>query len=506
MWLGCGWTALTVAAVCGCRPGATHTTAATSLVGRISAEQLDRRDLPMLSVPVRYRPCAPAPLPAGVVPGAVCVSGYVQPAPGISRIAVDASAEVQQRADADALHAVALIDLRGSTGAGIGLDRSINYLEMASGLDVLPASVMNDLAAAYIVRAGATNDVRDLIAAAEYADSAQSLDHNALPPRFNLALTLERLGIKGQAVAAWRAVQVRDSSSPWSIEAETHVRELAPAPNRSATPTDSDAVLTAMADSSPEIPMNRGWDDLLGRWGEAVAGGDTALSRLTLDRAARIARELVSHHRDESLSDAVEAIRHASGNQLHTRELATAHNRYAEARKVYLASDYRNARRLFAEVSRTSGRSVPLGQWSTLFLGASLVYDGRAAVGERILVAAAAQSDSTRYPAISGRAWWSLGTTRLRGGRINEGRAAYRRAEATLGRAGESANVGALQQLQMDALFSIGDNAAAIDALYRALHTLRRYKPSVWLHNALYLGAQRLECRGVPSRRPPSGG
>ena len=71
------------------------------------------------------------------------------------------------------------------------------------------------------------DDARDVIRALGYAHRSLLVDSMFLPARFNLALTLEKLWLIGEAREVWDGYVVRDGSSGWSAEADRRRTRLA---------------------------------------------------------------------------------------------------------------------------------------------------------------------------------------------------------------------------------------------------------------------------------------
>jgi CHAT domain-containing protein len=125
-----------------------------------------------------------------------------------------------------------------------------------------------------------------------------------------------------------------------------------------------------------------------------------------------------------------------------------------------------------------------------LFLGTSLVYLRQPAQGEALIEQVAHSADTVRHAGLAGRAYWSLGTTYLRAGGYAGAMTALHRAGELFGRIGERQNRGAVAAIEAEGHFDIGDAARGSSALHTALVLLRPHRQSVWLHNALWLGAR----------------
>ena len=117
---------------------------------------------------------------------------------------------------------------------------AIPTLERAATGRPTDASILNDLAAAYLVRGErvSQNDVADLVRAERMGDqndasralamSNRALEIDRLLPeaRFNRAAALERLGMRSEAREAWQAYLTIDDRSGWADEARTRLQAL----------------------------------------------------------------------------------------------------------------------------------------------------------------------------------------------------------------------------------------------------------------------------------------
>lgn len=173
------------------------------------------------------------------------------------------------------------------------------------------AAAWNDLAAAYYASAVYDGHTTDLPRALAAADRAIAADAALSEARFNRALILERMGLRGEAAAAWRDYLARDPSSAWAAEARKHADALPPVPP-AATRSEIERL------------------DILARWGEAAERGDAATAAKLLSEARQ--------DRAPLLADAVAALDAAGASE----RLTLAHGHAAYGRAAAL----RRARRL----------------------------------------------------------------------------------------------------------------------------------------------------------------
>ncbi len=115
-------------------------------------------------------------------------------------------------------------------------------LREAARLEPTNARIHSDLAAALLALAETSQDPVALIDAFAAADSAVALDSNLAEGRFNRALALQWLYLRGDAIEAWRSYLAIDRRSSWATEAREHLAHLETAP-----PSWSDALVGLQA-------------------------------------------------------------------------------------------------------------------------------------------------------------------------------------------------------------------------------------------------------------------
>lgn len=425
---------------------------------------------PRLSIPTR--PCAGSRCTAAPAP------------PRVLLIARRASTALADSARADALHASALVDLVWGRG-GIPLDRSIQSLRTASRLSASPAPILGDLAAALLTRAERTGSARDQFEALDAAEAALFVAPGDPAAQFNAALAADRLGLADAAAGGWSAAAATPQAGNDADWARLARRQRDRPPPRVAGPDRRQL-------------RELGWDRLLGEWGAATVRGDSAVARRALARADSAARVLGAAGGDASLHDAVRAIRWAADDPAATRRLARGHTAYAHARSAFEAGRREEAADSLASATRLRPGGTPLQAWASVLHAAATAYQGRYEASERELDACAAGMDTLRHPALVGRGAWVRATIHLRTGRYESARSWAQVAERHLARAGEREYAGAARAVAADAAFALGDADDVYTDARRALTTLRPFRRSVWLHNALAAVSLRAAEDGMP--------
>lgn len=104
--------------------------------------------------------------------------------------------------------------------------RAVRVLEEAVNRPNPDPKALNDLAAAYLVRAARGNQSQDLAKALAAADRAVKADSRLLEAWFNRAYALDRMSLGAEAQDAWEEYLRLDAESAWADEARLHLQRL----------------------------------------------------------------------------------------------------------------------------------------------------------------------------------------------------------------------------------------------------------------------------------------
>ena len=104
--------------------------------------------------------------------------------------------------------------------------RAVRVLEEAVNQPNPDPRALNDLAAAYLVRAARGNPPQDLAKALAAADRAVKADTGLLEAWFNRASALDRMSLGTEARDAWEEYLRLDGQSAWADEARSHLQRL----------------------------------------------------------------------------------------------------------------------------------------------------------------------------------------------------------------------------------------------------------------------------------------
>jgi hypothetical protein len=154
---------------------------------------------------------------------------------------------------------------------------SISLLDEALAAAPGEARIWSDLAAAHLTEAESTGAASDLVQALSAADHALRLQSYLAEARFNLALTLERLFLLGEARAAWCEAVASAPTAELKGELRRRCRQVVVASTLEAQPKlekaavqgDVAAVRRAVT-ADPQAAREWVIDDLLPLWGEAA--------------------------------------------------------------------------------------------------------------------------------------------------------------------------------------------------------------------------------------------
>lgn len=461
------------------RNGLSHTT----VIGELAAARPGRVLTPLFSVPVEYHRCSVLRAAEGeTVPRESCGRGA-------GRLSgFGALADVGESSDPDSLRASALVALNGDEPTEQATNAAITRLSRALRLSRERVPLLVDLSGAHLARAQSTQNPRDLLEGLNYALEAVAAEPANGPARFNSALALQALGIDEQAEHAWTAYLRIDSTSQWAAEARERRRSLqrapvAPAPRPGAT----EAEVRTFAAALPQEARVYGWNVVLDEWAAAYQAGIPAKAEASLRLAERLGAALEARGGDASLADATRSIRAAGGDPAATRALASGHRTFAAAQRLYESSDTEAAGDSFAHVANARPPSPTLVLWASVFHGATVVYAQDYRRADSILGALVTRVDASRYPALAGRALWMRGAGLLRSGHSAASRAPLRHSAQLFQHAGETEFEAVVVAIEGEAAFVLRDTVAAYAAMHRGLTTLREYRSSVWLHNALLM-------------------
>ena len=326
----------------------------------------------------------------------------------------------------------------------------------------------------------------------ETADAAVSADPASQAARFNRALALEGMGLRGLALAAWRETAGLEDDARWRAEEADHITRL-------ERPGRLESFETAWKDFTVgHGPSARTIDTLVGSPGEtrerilretlssirAVPSSrheDEAL----LARARAAANGLAANALDRTLLKVVEEVSAASrSSDLPPDLLAQALADYSAGARAFDRLDLSAAEEALTRALPALERWAPtLALWSRNWLAGVELHRNRFDEATEGFVEVLAGIDESHLPALAGRAHWGRGMVAYRSGRLPEARHHLELASEHLEASGEHLHRGAVAHMSAVVATELGDWFEASRFLDRARPLLSEYDGTWRLFN-----------------------
>lgn len=317
-------------------------------------------------------------------------------------------------------------------------EAAIASLMTARRLNPRSARTLNDLSAAYLVRAesGTSRAGPDRVRALNYAAAALEIEPTLREAWFNRALA-SRAILPIEAVReAWAEYLHVDGTSPWAAEARIH-RDAIPE-GRPATPSFLSAVgdIATLVHQNPQRARENFMEAVVPAWGRALIAGELKDAERHAARAHAMADALWLSTHDPFGRETVRDMRDAAM----ARDTALAYELYASARKAYQADRLEDAHRLFRKIRETLPARSPLVCWADLQLATIAIDRRRIADGEQLLRAPARRARASGYLAAAARASWLQGVALHQSNRVDAALEAYDAAARQFAQIGEREN------------------------------------------------------------------
>lgn len=362
--------------------------------------------------------------------------------------------------------------------------RAVTLLERAARESPRDSRALSDLSAAYLTRGVREHRPEDLVRGLGSALEAIRMEPGLPEAAFNRALALERLSLKGAAVAAWESCARSDPDPDWRDESARRFRALSrPAPwqlweaarrqlEQAASREDAVAV-QAIARAYPQSTRELAEAQVLGAWGDAVAAGSAANARSALWLAGAIGDALAGLTGDLMTRDAVEAIRRAAADPAGGRLviLARGHRAFRDGRARYEAFDFEGAAPLL-EASRgdLERGGSPMAAWPDFYRAVCSYPRGEY---ESALIAFGRLADdpghASRHPILVGYAGWMAGVLLSNRGQLGESVGRNRHTLELFEATRQVQNVATLHELLAHDLNLMGESREAWIHLSQAL-------------------------------------
>jgi len=360
-------------------------------------------------------------------------------------------------------------------------DLAVRRLEEAHAGAPGQAGILNDLSAAYFVRAQKAGDPSDFLRALDAADHAVALDGTLREARFNRALVLQVLGLPLDAEAAWDEYLKAEPDPRWFEEADARREALrswmTPGSWELERPLLEEAVqrndreeIRRIIEGNREKAREHAEDELLPAWAEAWLAGRTDAA----DRHLRIAREigavLVRLNGDRMAADSVAAIDSAARNELRLRTLAEGHQVFPEGHRLYRTQRGEEGAVLL-KTARDAFRQggSPFAARAELFLAGCDYRRGLYGQVVRALDDLERAWAGRPYFGFRGQVLWMRAASRGSLGDMAGSVRDYRQALDVFERLGEPEKMATLRALLAEILDRLGQDREALDQRFRAL-------------------------------------
>ncbi|HKV08185.1 MAG TPA: CHAT domain-containing protein [Thermoanaerobaculia bacterium] len=291
---------------------------------------------------------------------------------------------------------------------------------------------MIDASAAYLERGVRSDHPLDLLEALRLAHAAQERAPGSPEALFNFGQALHHLHLRRQEAKIWRRYLEQDSGSGWSAEARRFLAEAEDESFRrdrevrrreilNAREMPEERVIQAV-DRYPHEAREAAEEELLGRWAEAFSRGERAEADHLLSRIDQIARQLAVRREDWLLADSVEALRTAVrvNDSAALDRLVQAHLLFQQGMRSYHGQDFAKAEALLEDATEALRHAgTPLWLSARFYRGICLYY-GDAERSRALFSSLLDTLPQSRYPSLTGRVFWMIGTVDLVQGRFEE--------------------------------------------------------------------------------------
>jgi CHAT domain-containing protein len=349
----------------------------------------------------------------------------------VAAAAASASASVHDTRRGESLHraAVAYLLVGDAEAAVFAIEESLRHTtgERDNSRAIQRSSdtnVLLDLAASYLTRAGADDDL-DFLAAMNAAERAWRLKRTP-EIAWNRALAYSVASSRETAAVAWDDFLALDSGSPWSVEArQRRSAVLAGGPasresvNRSLyaalSRSDDDALRDAVA-TGAGIARAVAEEELLPAWG---AGDDAALAQ-----TRRLGAAVASIGGDFVVADSIAGIDALPEDRV--ADVRAALVSFGKGRKALTAYRYEDALPLLEDAQkRLEDLAIPLAARARVFVATLHFYAKDAERSLAICAEAVKTSGSVRYPSVAAQCSWNEATIETGRRRFDRAKAAY---------------------------------------------------------------------------------
>lgn len=365
------------------------------------------------------------------------------------------------------------------------LKAALAILEEAVADEPSKPALLNDLAAAYLVRAGQEGGVYaiDRVEALALLDRAVAATPESPPILFNRALALEEIGLWPEAIKAWDRYLQADGSSGWAEEAFTRRVKLEKRLGAQASWEQVQELLDQVASRGNVRELRKivggfrqqvrihAEEVVLSRWAAFMVEGRREEAQRELAIARTIAA-LLEEKGDRLLSGAVLAIDDAARtrDQRRLKILAEAHVAFRQGLDRYEPIDLIGARPKLIEARDAFKRvGSPFALWASFYLAICDYYDGQYVESLEAFASLRVLAEKQEYLSLVARARWMEGMVHLQRSMPTEAMEALHIGLDLFTRLDEREHVASIHDRLALCLGSLGETGESWKSLDRAL-------------------------------------
>lgn len=384
---------------------------------------------------------------------------------------------LEERRTVDTLRNDAVVNLLAGK-----VDIAINELTEAAELAPSNAIVWSDLAAAHLQRSEVVSDPYEIILALTAANRAVRYDWDLSAGRFNRALALEHLSLRGQATVEWQFVSRLERDPLWAREAQEHATILM----REAVSRDWQRELSALMEAveqgrpervrtivarSPQSFREHLEEKLLAAWAMAESEQRAAEATQNLEVSQAIADALVVAGGDRMAADTIAQIeRMQASDAERLQRLVTGFLAYSKglnfADRLLLSpalSSFQEAHDVLAR------EGSPFAHWATYRIALCRYQKADYRLAKGYLLALMRNPVSARYKALQGRSLVLMGLIDGIEGHLTASITSFESAETAFRTVKESPSVAKANSLLANDFDILGQHKEAWRRLYSAL-------------------------------------
>ena len=408
----------------------------------------------------------------------------------IDRLTRDVREALRDSTSPNALHTLALADLRWYESIPASLDQAIASFSQAVRLAPNDAALLNDASVAFVAQGERDGTLRPLMHALDAIERARLIDSLSPSILFNRALILDRLYLDESADSAWATFMRVERSRSWRREAELARQRLA-----SRRAVDPFAGALDSLERMTSARMSRVIDDrvrqspqaarefafaVLSEWGKLAATDPRARKLLAIAQAIAAGVDTA-----RSVQFAVADIDACASDATCLRDHALGHAALGDGIGAFNRASFEDALGMLDSAQRRFGslRSAA-SRWAAFYRAASLVSRGEYERGDTAFLTLL-DSTTNKEPVLVGKAMLGIGVSQMRRGNFDLADQWIQRGTRAVEQSNEQETIGYAHYLRTGVLLLAGRRIESHEEAYRALALLSAYRRSNYLNNQL---------------------